>query len=99
MTTTEILLTITGREFRLIRARAGYTARELASFMKRKGTRKGSESSVYRLELQRIVEPRYAELLCEFIGDKLFMLLLEQIRHEEQQRIEEWKSRQQLNRI
>ena len=95
MTTTEILLTITGREFRLIRARAGYTARELASFMKRKGTRKGSESSIYRLELQRIVEPRYAELLSEFVGEKLFAVLLEQIRVEEQRVLEEWERRRQ----
>ena len=71
---------LTGSEFKKIREQAGFTAHEVAQYFRQHGGRIASARSVYRLEEQSGVAPRYTQALRELIGHEVFDELLRRSR-------------------
>ncbi len=68
-----------------VRERAGYSRNDFAKYLKGKKTTwkgVGSRDSLYRLELQKMVEPRYVRHLKEFISPPVFDQLLAELKEE-----------------
>jgi DNA-binding CsgD family transcriptional regulator len=72
---------VSGEEFKAIRERCGYRAREVAEFLHQKGIPGSVSRSVYRLEERDDVPWRYIEALRELVGPELFQTCLDGIRH------------------
>lgn len=84
---------LTGGEFRDVRSRCGYSAREFAIYLKEINAPITTARSVYRLETLRIVPPRYGDTLLVFVGEDNFRSMLQEMEREaEENRL--WREQQ-----
>jgi hypothetical protein len=85
---------VSGREFREIRARCGYSAREFAEFLSEINAPITTARSVYRLDDMTVVPARYVDALHAFVGTANFKNELKRLAIEERRKEEETAARQ-----
>ena len=61
-----------GWEFKKLREELGYTAREVAESFHRQRIPLRTARSIYRIEEERNVKPRYVEAFRQMVGEELF---------------------------
>jgi hypothetical protein len=88
---------VRGGEFRDVRSRCGYSAREFAEFLKEINAPITTTRSVYRLETLDSVPARYVDALKVFVGPANFARVLEEIRHEAEERRRWYEERKRHN--
>jgi DNA-binding CsgD family transcriptional regulator len=74
---------MSGREFKAIRTLCGFSAREVAEFLKTAGMPASTVRAVYRIEEEAEVPWRYVDALKRLVGKTLFDRSLREIRRRE----------------